>query len=157
VADVLPAGQAYPAVQDPVQAGVVSPDDAPNLPVGHAAVHDAFESPAVEPYSPWLQLVHADAAAREYWPAGHTAAVADVEPAGQTYPAVQGPLQAAEPNAAVAPYRPAAHWVQEPAPAREYWPAAHGVAVADVDPAGQAYPAVHGPEQVAAVSPAASP
>ncbi len=39
------------------------------------------------------QLVHDDAPAREYVPAGQMDAVGDVEKAGQAYPAVHGPVQ----------------------------------------------------------------
>jgi hypothetical protein len=53
----------------------------------------------------------------------------------------------------VAPYSPAAHWVQNPAPAREYCPVMHWAAVGEVDPAPQAYPAVQFPEQAAVARP----
>jgi hypothetical protein len=59
---------------------------------------------------------------------------------------------------AVAPYRPAGHGVQVPAPLKLYWPAGHKTAVALVLPAGQAYPAVHDtPEHVGAVRPVELP
>ena len=83
-----------------------------------------------------------------YLPIAHWAGVADVDPALHTYPAVQLPVHAAVVRPAVEPYRPAGQSVQEPAPAREYLPATHWDAVPVVDPAGQAYPAVHGPVQV---------
>jgi hypothetical protein len=58
---------------------------------------------------------------------------------------VQLPVHVATARPVVLPYRPAGHTVQVDAPAREYWPATHCDAVADADPAAQAYPAVHGP------------
>ena len=57
----------------------------------------------------------------------------------------------------MAPNKPATQSVQAPAPAREYFPATHWDAVADADPAGQAYPAVQLPEQAAEVRPEAEP
>ena len=59
---VLPANENWPPLQLPLQLAVVNP--------------------AVRPYNPALQFVHAPAAASEYWPAGHRDAVDEVEPAG---------------------------------------------------------------------------
>jgi hypothetical protein len=74
-----------------------------------------------------------------YWPAGH------------------GPLHDALPPAAENPNRPAAQFVHTAAPLVLYLPAGHVWAVADVDPAGHAYPAVHIPEHDAVVSPDVDP
>jgi hypothetical protein len=55
----------------------------------------------------------------------------------------------------VEPNVPAGQLVQTPEPAVAYVPAAHWVVVAEVDPAGQAYPAVHAPVHWLVVAPAA--
>lgn len=65
------------------------------------------------------QALHTQAPAREYCPAGHTAAVALMDPATHTYPALQLPVQAGVPVAGLAPYCPAAHAVHADAPALE--------------------------------------
>ncbi len=52
---------------------------------------------------------------------------------------------------------PAGQAVQEPAPAREYWPAGQMDTVALVDPAGHVYPAAHNPTQPAVAWPPTSP
>ena len=77
---------------------------------------------------------------RLYQPAGHVAAVGDVDPPTHAYPALQllvhrgdvkpdpepnrpgsqGPLQLDVAIAAVAPYLPAAHWVHAPTLPVEY-------------------------------------
>jgi hypothetical protein len=141
--------------------------------------------------------VQALAPAREYCPATHPVCVGDVDPAGQAYPAVHGPVHVdtvspvvdpyrpgshcplhaalvspavapyvpeghcplhwALDNPAVAPYRPATQSVHDPAPTREYWPTPHCSAVALVDPAAQAYPAVQLPVQAAVGRPAVDP
>jgi hypothetical protein len=72
-------------------------------------------------------------------------------------PAGQGPVQAFEVRAVVAPYLPDGHGVQTDAPTPEYWPAGHAAAVADVDPGAQMYPAAHWPEQVTTVCPLVAP
>jgi hypothetical protein len=121
-------------------------------------VHAAVDSLVVEPYRPALQLVQALAPTRLYCPSGQATAVALVEPAGQTDPAVQGPvhdddarpdadpnrpasqgpLHAALSRAADPPYRPALQLVQVPAPARLYLPIGHADDVLLTDPAAQA-------------------
>ena len=53
-------------------------------------------------------------------------------------PASHGPEQLDDVSATLSPYRPMGHAEHAAAPAREYWPAAHGTAVALVDPAGHA-------------------
>ena len=45
------------------------------------------------------------------------------------------------------------HGVHTAAPARLYWPAGHGYAVALEDPAAHVYPAGHGPLQFELISP----
>jgi hypothetical protein len=47
---VLPSGQAYPALQLPLQAGESRPSRAPNVPPGHKAVQPASVSPGLAPY-----------------------------------------------------------------------------------------------------------
>ena len=123
------------------------------------------------------QSLQTPAPAREYFPVGHWLAVALVDPAGHAYPAVHAPTHWSVVWAAALPYRPAAQLpvhadvisptvepnrpatqlVQDPDPATEYLPAGHWLAVADVDPMGQAYPAVHAPLHVEDVSPAVAP
>jgi hypothetical protein len=93
------------------------------------------------------------------------------------YPALHGPVQFSEVNPDVAPNLPATHWpvqlalvipaddpyrpalqlVQEPTPASEYVPGEHSNVVAFVDPAGQAYPALHPPEQDDVATPDVEP
>ena len=51
--------------------------------------------------------MHADAPVPLYCPAGQMEAVADVEPAGHEYPAVQSPVHAAVKRAVVDPNLPA--------------------------------------------------
>ena len=72
-------------------------------------------------------------------------------------PAAQLPVHAEVVSLTVEPNRPATQSVQDPDPATEYLPAGHWLAVADVDPMGQAYPAVHAPLHVEDVSPAVAP
>jgi hypothetical protein len=81
--DVDPAGQAYPAVHGPEQVVEVRPGADPNRPAGHRPLHAAVVEPGVVPYCPGTQLVHAPAPCRLYVPAGHTAGVADRDPATQ--------------------------------------------------------------------------
>jgi hypothetical protein len=157
VADVEPAGQAYPALQFPEQAAVVRPVVAPYLPALHGPEHTDDVNAVAMPYCPAGQLVHVAAPAPLYCPVGHTKAVADVDGEGQECPAVQAPVQVATAMGAVAPNHPAGQSMHNDAPARLYRPRAHRVAVGDTDPAGQEYPAVQLPEQAAVVSPATAP
>ncbi len=83
-----PAAHAYPAWQAPVQAAVVNLGSDPNLPAG--------------------QSVHDSAPLKLYVPAEHLA-VGNRLPAGQLYPAVQGPVQLDDVWPADKPYLPAAH------------------------------------------------
>ena len=121
------------------------PEVFPYRPASHGPLQAAVVSPAALPYRPALQLVHSPAPAREYWPAGHSNVVGDVDPAGHAYPAAHGPshVDTFHPDelpyrpashgpvhvevfvAFVAPYRPALQLVQAAAPESEYWPAGH--------------------------------
>ncbi len=88
VALVEPAGHANPALQVALQAAV--------------RLVSLLHLPAA-------QSLHAPAPARLYLPAGHTDAVALVDPAGQKYPAVQGPLQAGSVSEEALPHLPGPH------------------------------------------------
>lgn len=138
VADTDPAPHAYPGAQGPLHAAVVSPDVPPNRPA--------------------MQSVHTPSPDTLYLPAGQMDAVALTDPAGQAYPAAHRPLHAGDVRPgtdpkvpigqaavhdedvkpAVSPYRPGAQSVHEPWPPVLYLPGVHLVAVALVDPAGQA-------------------
>jgi hypothetical protein len=209
VDEIDPGEHAYPAVQMPEQALVVSPAVAPYRPPGQGPEHAAAVKPVVTPYSPaahskhvptpataycpatheehaedpsvlnWPaghcpehaedvrptvapnvpggHAVHTAAPAVEYRPATHCTAVGDVLPAAHAYPAVHWPEQAPDGRPVAAPKVPAGQSVQAPAPAREYCPTGQMEAVADVDPAGQAYPAVHAPLHVDDVRPGVAP
>ena len=122
---VLPSTQTYPAEQVPE--------------------HDEFVSPDVAPYSPAAQKMQDDAPCKLYVPGEHIAAVALVDPALHTYPALHDPLHDAVDKPDVAPYKPDAHMLHVPDPAIEYCPAGHSTAVALADPDGHAYPALHAP------------
>ncbi len=80
----------------------------PIRPGEHGPVHDAVVSAVVLPYRPGGHGLQAEAPLRLYVPTEHTAAVADVDPAKQAYPAVQGPVHALE-LATALPYRPPGH------------------------------------------------
>jgi hypothetical protein len=157
VALVDPATHAYPALQLASQEGVVSPDKEPNLPLRHGPLQLAVGRADTTPYSPAAQLMQVSAPGRLYLPAGHTIAVALVEAAGQVYPALHSPLQLAEGMAADAPYSPATQSVHTLAPVKLYRPAGHTEAVAEVDPATHANPALQLPSQVDVVSPDTDP
>jgi hypothetical protein len=121
--------------------------------------------------------VHDPAPLKLYCPAAHADALADVEPAGHANPALHGPEHAELDRPATAPYWPGGHGplhdalplaaenpncpaaqsVHTAAPLRLYLPAGHVWAVADVDPAGHAYPAVHIPEHDAVEAPDVDP
>ncbi len=154
---VDPAGHAYPAVQFPLQAGVVRPEVAPYVPAGHAPVHPAVGSPDDAPYRPAAHGLHTPDPVKLKEPAAHRMAVAEVLPVGHAFPAVQFPLHAAVGSPAVAPNVPAGHGpvhcdevspVDDPylpagqseqveAPVVEYLPVLHTAGVAVVDPATQ--------------------
>ena len=97
----------------------------------------AFGCAIAVPNKPAAQLLHTPDPVVEYCPAPHTSAVLFVDPAGQEYPTVQVPLQLALVSPCVAPYRPAAQLLHTGAPACEYCPTPHNIAVLFVDPAGQ--------------------
>ena len=120
VGDTLPSAHAYPAVQFPLHAALVSPASAPYVPAGHNAVHAAVDKPGVLPYRPALQLLQVPAPPKLYLPCPHTAAVPMVDPATHAYPAVHGPLHDALVSPDVAPNVPAGHAVHAPTPASEY-------------------------------------
>jgi hypothetical protein len=150
-----------PAEHGPVHEVVDSPVPLPYVPAGHGAVHAAVLNPCVLPYTPAGQSVHVVAPAKLYFPTAHGVPVAVVEPAAQVCPASHGPEHApriipvAEPyepashgpvhvavgRPVVDPYTPAGHGVQTLAPPVLYFPAAHAVAMAVVDPAAHSYPA----------------
>lgn len=58
-----------------------------NDPAGHGPVHADVVMAEVLPNLPALQLVHAGAPAKAYFPVGHVTACEELEPAGQAYPA----------------------------------------------------------------------
>jgi hypothetical protein len=157
VADVDPAGQAYPAVQGPVQDDAVRPPMFPYLPAVHCPLQDAVVVADDDPYSPAAQSVQVPAPAREYWPAAHVTAVAEVDPTGHAYPAVHCPLHDDVGRPWADPKEPAGHWMHDAAPARAYVPAAQMEAVALEEPAGQEYPALQLPEQAEDVMAAVEP
>ncbi len=118
-----------------------------------------------------------EAPAREYSPVEQTDAVELVDPAGQAYPATHDPLHEEAVRPEEEPYRPAEQGpehnevdrpgelpkrpagqrLHNPEPAREYFPTGHTATVELVDPAGQAYPAAHGPVQAGEVRPVEEP
>jgi hypothetical protein len=157
---VDPAGHAYPAAQFPEQADELRPEVPPKVPAGHCPLHVADVNSLPSPKVPTGHSVHAPAPLKLYWPVGHLDAIGLelVDPGGHACPAVQFPEHPADAIAAVLPYRPALQLVQLPAPpVRLYWPAGHVTAVALVDPAGHAHPALQLPEHpadaIAAVMP----
>lgn len=115
-----PGGQNDPAWQAPLHAGVGSPAVGPKVPPGHG--------------------VQSDDPARLYVPGGHKASgsFGEEESAGQANPALHSPLQLARTMPALAPYKPGAHAVHDPAPGRLYRPAGHVTEVELVDPGGHA-------------------
>ena len=100
-----------------------------------------------------------------------------MEPAEQAYPALHAPLHVVDVKPGIAPYCPAGHdplhcavvipatdpyrpvlqLLQAPAPDNEYCPAGHRVTVLFCDPAGHAYPALHGPLHDDTVNPLIAP
>jgi hypothetical protein len=157
VADVEPAGHAYPAAHGPLQDADVAPVLLPNLPATHCPVHDDTAMPAVAPYVPAEHSLHTLAPLRLYLPTPHNSAVALVDPAAHAYPAVHGPVHVAVVEPDDDPYSPAGHVVHTPAPPTLYVPAPHSTTVALVDPAGHAYPAAHAPSQAEDTAPALEP
>ena len=152
-----PATHAYPALQVPTHDDDVSPLTDPKRPASHGPLHVDTLMAASDPYRPALQLVQVPAPLKLYVPAGHTTAVALTDAAGHAYPAVQGPLHAADGRPAVDPYTPAGQSVHTTAPAIEYRPAGQMDAEEFVDPTAQAYPALHAPSQLAVHRPLTDP
>ncbi len=150
-----PAGHAYPAAHSPLHSGAVRPGSAPNRPPGHSPLQFAVPSADALPNRPAGQALQVPAPGREYVPAAHTVAVALVDPAGHACPALQGPLHRAvlKPATVTLNQVPAGQSLHAPAPARLYCPAGQTDAVALVDPAAHAYPAVQLPLQVAVLRP----
>jgi hypothetical protein len=68
----------------------------------------AATAPEDVPYTPAGQSVQEPASARLYWPGPHRTDVLFVEPAGQEYPALQGPVHVLTEEPPV-PKRPASH------------------------------------------------
>ncbi len=95
---VDPAGQAYPAVQLPLQPAVDNPTVDPNVPAGHE--------------------LHWGEASILKEPAPHKTIVLFVDPGGQAYPARHPPLHAAVDRPVAAPNVPPGHNEQE-VPRRE--------------------------------------
>ena len=145
--------------------------------MGHAPLHAAVPKPATAPYSPTTQLLHDDDPATLYCPAGHTLAVAFVDPAGHAYPAGHTPLHAAVVRPELLPYTPAGHCplhdalvlpdvdpyhpalqlLHDDDPPAAYCPAGQIIAVEDTDPDGHMYPALHGPLHCDDVRPVPEP
>jgi hypothetical protein len=119
----------------------------------HAVHALADVAPAGEYCAVLLHNVTAPLPVGQYVPGGHWVTLPDVDPGGHTNPAVQLPAQVALGSPATVLHLPAAQGVHARAPAREYRPAGHSTAVEFVDPRGQAYPAVHDPEQALVVRP----
>ena len=142
---VDPAAHADPAEHDPSHWSDTRPTLDPKRPAAHGPEQPADVSPDVAPYSPAAHRVHVPDPTPLYLPAGHIAAVALVDPALHTYPALHDPLHDAVDKPDVAPYKPDAHMLHVPDPAIEYCPAGHSTAVALTDPDGHAYPALHAP------------
>ncbi len=141
-----PAGHINPAVQLAVQLpGDVSPAALLNFPAGQGPEHNAVTSPVALPKRPAGHGVHPAAPGPLYCPAWHSTAVALVDPAGHACPAAQSPVHVGRATPEVLPNDPPGHGVHPAAPGPLYWPAGHSTAVALVDPAGQAYPAVQLP------------
>ncbi len=120
-----PAAHAYPAVHGPLQALLVCCVAFPNRPAGHGS--------------------HPPALAALNVPAGQTAA--DVAPDTQKWPAGQAAVHKEVPIPLVDPYRPAGHDLHTESPPSVYFPAGQTEAVAVVEPAAHAYPALHAPLQ----------
>jgi hypothetical protein len=143
VAVTEPAGHAYPAVHRPLHRDEFMPMVAPKRPAGQKPLQVGRPRAGESPYRPAGHMVHADDPATLNWPAGHCTAVELTDPAGHTYPGEHAPLHAGELEAGTLPKVPAGQLLHEDAPAKLYWPTGHADAVADVDPAGHAYPGLH--------------
>ncbi len=92
--DVKPSVLPYrPNGQAAVHAALESPAVDPYVPAGQEAVQVADDKPLMAPYSPALQFVQNPEPATLYVPGKHMDAEEFVDPAGQLYPALQGPSQ----------------------------------------------------------------
>ena len=136
---------------------VLAPLPSQYTPGLHSPLQFATVVRTVVPYRPGAQPEHTPAPALLYRPAGHAVAVPLVEPAGHAYPAVQVPVQFGDGIAVVLPNLPAGHGVQLCTPTALYVPIGHGDPVPLMEPAGQKYPATHGPVHVDAVRPVVEP
>jgi hypothetical protein len=87
----------------------------------------------------------------QYRVAGHERH--DVTEPSLSVPGGHWPLHEGVASALELPYTPAGQLVQDVAPPVLYVGGRHMTAVPLVDPAGQVYPAVHGPPQAAEVEP----
>ena len=106
---VEPSGQAYPAGQSPLQAGVVSPVVLPKVPAGHSEQLSVL----VSRYCPMAQVeAGAQVVPSASVPSGHRCPVGDVSPLPHTTEALAGeqsPLQAGVVSPVVLPKVPAGH------------------------------------------------
>jgi hypothetical protein len=129
----------------------------PYDPGAHGPEHIAIDIADVLPNRPGGHAVHWLAPPKLYVPSPHATAVEFVDPGGQMYPAVHGPLHVDVVRLTVSPKDPAAHrplhadvfnpdklpyWptihaLHTPAPSRLYFPGGHIAAVLFVDPVGQ--------------------
>ncbi len=82
MAEVDLATHAYPGAQGPLQFGVTKPEVFPKAPAEQDPLHEAEVMAATAPYWPALQLVHAGAPERLYFPAGQTTATSLTLPKG---------------------------------------------------------------------------
>ena len=114
---VEPAGQMYPAVQPPSQAGVAAPAVALKLPLTHTPLHVELTAPVTFPYRPTGHSTHAVVfpLALLHCPTGQGAPRTVVDDTGQYLPCVQ------------------LHVLQAIDPAPLYFPAGHGFAAVDRD------------------------
>jgi hypothetical protein len=143
VGSVEPAGHAYPAAQAPLQVDSVAPVVDPYVPGSQGPLQSCVCKPEAFPNRPTGQSTHTAFAL--YCPTPHITGVEDTEPAGQEYPAAQGPVQEELASPAEDPYLPAGQSVHTPAAPALYLPARQMTTVELVLPSGQAYPGRQGP------------
>jgi hypothetical protein len=146
--DPVPGGHWKPAgaAQRPLQAEELLPPR-PNVPAGHrlqVAAAPRDHCPGAHGDAVVVGLV--DPGAQKY-PGGTLQGEQEEAPAPLHCPAPQRPEQTAVASAEVAPYKPAGQSVHDPSPIRLYLPVEQLVTVGEMEPAGQAYPALHGPVQ----------
>jgi len=126
-------------VHGPVHWEVLWPER-PYLPASQGPLQEAEVAPGL-PNRPAVQGLQVEEPEALNCPAGQMDDVAFAVPAGQMYPAGQGPVHVFAVRPWVDPKVPAGQFVQLEAAARLNWPAGQMVAVAVDDPAGQKYPA----------------